>query len=66
MIEQKITETTNWPDVALSLYERLTGWGAEMHTTSEIWKCMFQTKSAPKLDTLPGKLMDYGRYGTEG
>ncbi len=28
--EQRIDETTTWPDLAISLYDRLTGRGAEI------------------------------------
>lgn len=28
--EERIEETTNWPDLAASLYDRLTGRGAEI------------------------------------
>jgi hypothetical protein len=29
-MEEHITNTTNWPDLAISLYDRLTGRGAEI------------------------------------
>ncbi len=33
--EEHIEETTNWPDLAISLYDRLTGRGAEIVYTFE-------------------------------
>lgn len=33
--EPKVDETTNWPDLAIGLYERLTGRGAEIEYTFE-------------------------------
>lgn len=29
-LEERVEETTNWPDLAISLYDRLTGRGAEI------------------------------------
>ena len=29
--EERIDETTTWPDLAISLYDRLTGRNAEIH-----------------------------------
>jgi hypothetical protein len=28
--EERVTETTNWPELAVGLYDRLTGRGAEI------------------------------------
>jgi len=33
--EEMIEETTNWPELAMGLYERLTGRGAEISYTFE-------------------------------
>ncbi|MBT8367161.1 MAG: hypothetical protein KJP23_20910 [Deltaproteobacteria bacterium] len=30
MVTEKIENTTNWPDLAIGLYDRLTGRGAEI------------------------------------
>lgn len=36
------TETTNWPDLAIGLYERLTGRQAESLTSYRTLSCKFQ------------------------
>ncbi len=33
--EERIDETTTWPDLAIGLYDRLTGRGAEIEYTFE-------------------------------
>ncbi len=40
--EERIQETTSWPDLAISLYDRLTGRGAEIIYDFEDMEVEFQ------------------------
>lgn len=48
--DQVIDETTNWPDLGIALYERLTGHGATIHYTFEDMEVEVPSKVGPDAD----------------
>ena len=56
LAERKVEETKNWPDLALGLYERLTGMGSEISYEFENMEVQVPSKTGPDAEHALWKL----------